>query len=142
MLEDYIKLIFINLPVKNAAAWVHFYTRLGFSVNPLFTFEDQKCMVWSDQIFVMLQTYQMFRSGTVNISLIQRKTPLLHFTFPVDSVDQLNRMTERGLKAGNTEILPARDEGFMQVRTLSDPDGHTWGLICLGVQKFRKMRDN
>lgn len=40
------KQIFINLPVKNVEASVNFYTQLGFTVDPLFTFDDQKCMVW------------------------------------------------------------------------------------------------
>ncbi|MGL5946106.1 MAG: VOC family protein, partial [Sediminibacterium sp.] len=43
------KQIFINLPVKDIEASMHFYTRLGFEVNPLFTFENQKCMAWSGE---------------------------------------------------------------------------------------------
>ena len=39
------KQIFINLPVKNVEASMAFYTHLGFTVNPLFTLDDQKCMV-------------------------------------------------------------------------------------------------
>ncbi len=57
------KQIFINLPVKDVSASMEFYTQLGFTVNPLFTFDNQKCMIWSDQIYVMLQTYEMFKSG-------------------------------------------------------------------------------
>jgi predicted lactoylglutathione lyase len=54
------KQIFINLPVKNLEASMNFYEQLGFTVNPLFTFDDQKCMVWSNQIYVMLQSIEMF----------------------------------------------------------------------------------
>ena len=28
------------------------------------------------------------------------------------------------------------DEGFMQVRTIEDPDGYTWGLLYLDMDKF------
>ena len=58
------KQIFINLPVKDVDASMQFYTQLGFTVNPLFTFDDQKCMEWGDHIYLMLQTYKMFESGT------------------------------------------------------------------------------
>jgi predicted lactoylglutathione lyase len=54
------KQIFINLPVKNLEASMNFYEQLGFTVNPLFTFDDQKCMVWSNQIYVMFQSIEMF----------------------------------------------------------------------------------
>jgi predicted lactoylglutathione lyase len=57
------KQIFINLPVKDLLASVHFYTKLGFSLNPIFSFDNQKCMAWSDQILVMLQTHEMFQTG-------------------------------------------------------------------------------
>jgi uncharacterized protein len=40
-----------------------FYSQLGFTLNPLFTFDNQKCMMWSNEIYVMLQTYEMFKSG-------------------------------------------------------------------------------
>ena len=57
------KQIFINLPVKDVSASMNFYSQLGFAVNPLFTFDNQKCMTWGDQIYLMLQTYEMFKSG-------------------------------------------------------------------------------
>jgi uncharacterized protein len=57
------KQIFINLPVKDVEASVDFYSQLGFTVNPLFTFADQKCMAWTDQIYVMLQTLEMSKAG-------------------------------------------------------------------------------
>jgi uncharacterized protein len=73
--------IFINLPVKNLEASMSFYTQLGFTVNPLFTFDDQICMVWSDQIYVMLQTLEMFKSGNEKILLTPKKTRLPHLHF-------------------------------------------------------------
>ena len=44
------------LPVQDLNASMSFFEQLGFTVNPLFTFEDQKCMVWSDSIYIMLQS--------------------------------------------------------------------------------------
>ena len=121
------KQIFINLPVKDVLASMEFYQQLGFTVNPLFTFDDQKCMVWSEQIFVMLQTLEMFKSGNKKEIADPRKNRIATFTLPVDSLDIMNELMENGLKAGGTESIPMIDEVFMQVRNIEDLDGHNWG---------------
>lgn len=133
------KQIFINLPVKDVEASVFFYTQLGFKVNPLFSFDDQKCMVWSDQIFVMLQTLKMFESGNKKNLADPKKNTIATFTLPVESLDKVNEIVENGLKAGGIEPTPIIDEGFMQVRNIEDLDGHIWGIIYLDIDKFKEM---
>ena len=130
--------LFINLPVKDVDAAMLFYTQLGFTVNPLFTFNDQKCMVWSDQIYVMLQTVDMFKSGNKKNLADPKQNTIASFTLPVESLNQLNEIMENGLRAGGTERTPAIDEGFMQVRNIEDPDGHLWGILYLDLEKFKK----
>lgn len=134
------KQVFINLPVKNVEASMDFYKQLGFTVNPLFTFDDQKCMVWCDQVYVMLQTQDMFKSVNQKNIADPKKNTIATFTLPVESLDTLNEIIENGLKAGGTEPTPALDEGFMQVRNMEDLDGHIWGIICLDLDKFKQMR--
>lgn len=90
------KQLFINLPVKNLDASMHFYQELGFTVNPLFTFDNQKCMVWSDQIYLMLQSYKMFQSGNTKNIANPRENTIASFTLPVESIDQLNAIVEKG----------------------------------------------
>lgn len=133
------KQIFINLPVKDVEASMEFYSQLGFTVNPLFTFDNQKCMVWSDQIYVMLQTLEMFKSGNKKNLADPKKETLITLTLPVESLDTLNEIIENGLKAGGTEPTPTIDEGFMQVRNIQDLDGHSWGIMFLDIEKFKKM---
>lgn len=133
------KQIFINLPVKDVEASMAFYTQLGFKVNPLFTFDDQKCMVWSEQIYVMLQTLKMAESGNKKNLADPKKNTIATFTLPVESLDKVNEIVENGLKAGGTEPTPMIDEGFMQVRNLEDLDGHIWGIIYLNIDKFKEM---
>lgn len=134
------KQIFINLPVKDVDSSLDFYKQLGFTVNPLFTFDDQKCMVWSEQIYVMLETLEMFKSGSKKNIADPKKNTIATFTLPVDSLERLNEIIEKGLKIGGIEPTPAIDEGFMQVRNIEDLDGHNWGIICLDLEKFKKMR--
>ncbi|MHA8091185.1 VOC family protein [Aquirufa regiilacus] len=128
--------IFINLPVANLQQSQLFYEALGFRGNPTFTGEDQKCMVWSDQIFVMLQSHTFSnKHAQKSIADFQRVTGP-SFTLPLESVGQVNLLVEKGLKAGGSTSIPMVDEGFMQVRTIEDPDGYSWGLMYLDIQKF------
>lgn len=133
------KQLFINLPVRNLDASMHFYQQLGFTVNPLFTFDNQKCMVWSDQIYLMLQSYEMFQSGNTKNIANPKENTIATFTLPVTSLNQLNEIVNNGLKAGGTEPTPLLDEGFMQVRNIEDLDGHQWGIIYLDMDKFKAM---
>ena len=133
------KQIFINLPVKDVDASMNFYAQLGFIVNPLFTFDDQKCMVWSDQIYVMLQTLEMFKSGNTKNIADPKINTIVTFTLPVESLDKLNKIIENGIKAGGTEPTQTIDEGFMQVRNIEDLDGHNWGVIYLNIEKFKEI---
>ena len=133
------KQLFINLPVRNLDASMHFYTKLGFTVNPLFTFDNQKCMVWSDQIYLMLQSYDMFQSGNIKNIANPKENTIATFTLPVTSLDQLNEIVDNGLKAGGTEPTPLLYEGFMQARNIEDLDGHQWGIIYLDMDKFKTM---
>ena len=48
------KQIFINLAVKDLQKSMDFYTALGFSNNSQFSDETAKCMVWCENIFVMI----------------------------------------------------------------------------------------
>ena len=135
------KQIFINLPVKNVEASMNFYTQLGFTNNPLFTDEDQKCMVWSEQIYVMLQSQEIFITYTKKPIPDTINNIAATFTLPVESPDRVNEIIESGLKAGGTEPMPMLDEGFMQLRTIEDLDGHTWGVIYLDLNKFKEFKE-
>ena len=119
---------------------MNFYTQLGFVVNPLFSFDDQKCMVWSDQIYVMLQTYVLFKSGNKRNIPDAKVNATATFTLPVESLAKLHEIMENGLKAGGTESTPVIDEGFMQIRNIEDLDGHNWGVIYLDIEKFKQRR--
>lgn len=134
------KQIFINLPVTDIDASMHFYEQMGFEVNPVFTDESQKCMVWSDHIYVMLQTNDMFTSYLKKPLPDLIQTNASSYTLPIETLTQLNDMMERGITAGGKEQKELLDTGFMQLRTIADLDGHIWGLICLDMEKFKQMK--
>jgi predicted lactoylglutathione lyase len=97
-------------------------------------------MVWSEQIYVMLQSKDFFSFYNKKPILDTKNNVAATFTLPVESLDRVNEIIENGLKAGGIEPVPMRDEGFMQVRSIEDLDGHTWGIIYLDMNKFRELK--
>ncbi len=128
--------IFINLAVKDPNKSMDFYSALGFSNNPQFSDDSGKCMVWSDNIFVMLLSHEKFSSFT-NKPIADTKTNIAALlSLSLDSFDDVNRVVENGLKAGGVEPTEMKDYGFMQQRTIEDFDGHTWEIFYMDVTKF------
>ncbi len=131
--------IFINLPVADIEKSMLFNTQLGFTMNPIFTDEDQKCMVWSDHIYVMLQTIP-FSSAYIKKPFLDVKNfSTASFTLPVESIARVNEMIVNGLHAGGKEPVSMLDEGFMFLRSIEDLDGYIWGVMHLDMGAFKAL---
>ena len=130
------KQVFINLAVKDVEKSMQFYTALGFTNNPQFSDEAGKCMVWSENIFLMILSHEKF-AGFATKPIADTKSNLAAlFSLSMDSVDEMNKMMNNGLKAGGTEPHEMRDYGFMQQRSIEDFDGHTWEVFYMDISKF------
>ncbi len=130
------KQIFINLAVADLQKSMDFYTALGFSNNPQFSDDTAKCMVWSENIFVMLLNHEKFSTFTTK-QIADTKSKIAGlFSLSLESIDEVNNLMTNGLKAGGIEPNEMRDYGFMQQRTLEDFDGHTWEVFFMDVSKF------
>jgi predicted lactoylglutathione lyase len=136
------KQIFINLAVKDLQKSMNFYTALGFTNNPQFSDETGKCMVWSENIYVMIMTHEKF-AGFATKPIADTKTKLAGlFSLSLESVDEVNSTMTKGLKAGGIEPNELRDYGFMQQRTIEDFDGHTWEIFFMDITKFPTEQQN
>lgn len=130
------KQVFINLAVKNLQKSMDFYTALGFTNNPQFSDDNGKCMVWSENIFVMLLTHEKF-AGFATKPIAETKSNLAGlYSLSVASIDEMNQIVANGLKAGGTEPSELRDYGFMQQRTIEDFDGHTLEIFYMDMSKI------
>jgi predicted lactoylglutathione lyase len=130
------KQIFINLAVKDVQKSMDFYTALGFTNNPQFSDESGKCMVWSENIFVMILSHEKFSSFATK-PIADTKTTLAGlFSLSLESINEVNSVMTKGLKAGGIEPNEMRDYGFMQQRTIEDFDGHTWEIFFMDITKF------
>lgn len=120
------KMIFINLPVSNLSASIAFYKSIGFTNNPTFTDETAACMVWSENINVMLLTHPKWRSFTSRpIPPSGSSEVMLALSFDSrETVDAVNKAAAEN--GGTADINPIQDLGFMYNRNLADPDGHVW----------------
>ena len=130
------KQIFINLAVKDLQKSVDFYTAMGFTINPQFSDDSGKCMVWSENIFVMILTHEKFKNFATK-PIADTKTNLAGlFSLSVDSVEEVNSIVNKGIDAGGIEPTEMKDYGFMQQRTIEDFDGHTWEIFYMDISKF------
>ena len=130
------KQIFINLAVKDLQKSMDFYTALGFTNNPQFSDENGKCMVWCDNIFVMIMNLEKFASFATKPLGDTKSTLAGLFSLSVDSIDEVNTIVSNGIKAGGIEPSEMKDYGFMQQRTIEDFDGHTWEVFYMDITKF------
>lgn len=124
------KQIFINLEVENFAKSKDFYLKMGFENYPLFTFDDQICLSWSDQILLMLHQ-KTETSPNSNCS----------FTLPVSNSQTVNEIVENCLNLGANEVKNTVIESFMFLRTIEDLDQNEWGICYLDSANFRKIKN-
>ncbi len=130
------KQVFINLVVKDLKKSQDFYTSLGFTNNPQFSDDTAKCMVWSEDIFVMIMTKDKFK-GFTSKPLADTKSKLAAlFSLSVNSLEEVNKIVQAGLATGGIEPTEMKDYGFMVQRSIEDFDGHTWEIFHMDITKF------
>ncbi|MFZ4547043.1 MAG: VOC family protein [Bacteroidales bacterium] len=128
--------IFINLPVKDLEKSFNFYTKMGFTNNPKFSDDSAKCMVFSEEIFVMLLTHDRFKTFITKPITDVSKTISALLSISVESLEKVNEIADNALVAGGKEPVESKDYGFMQQRTIEDLDGHTWEVFYMDMTKF------
>lgn len=134
--------IFINLAVNDLQKSMEFYSALGFKNNPQFSDNSAKCMVWGENIFVMIMTKERFATFATKPIADTKSNVAALFSLSVESLDVVNSIMSNGLAAGGTEVNELKDYGFMQQRTIEDFDGHTWEIFYMDISKFPLEQPN
>jgi len=125
------KMIFVSLPITDLKTSVTFYKALGFEQNPHFSDDSSACMVWSEAIYVMLNTHAKWRTFT------QRPFPAAGSAGSMLSLSMDSRADVDAMNAaaaahgGQADANPVEDFGFMYTRDLADPDGHLWAILWM-----------
>jgi uncharacterized protein len=128
--------IFLNLVVSNLDKSMNLYSAMGFKNNPQFSDDTAKCMVWSENIFVMIMTAEKFATFASKPIADTKNTLAGLFALSVDSLESINKIADAALALGATEPVPFKDYGFMLQRTIEDYDGHTWEIFFMDMSKF------
>ena len=125
------RMIFVNLPVRDLEKSKDFFTAIGFSINPQFTDENATSVVIDENIFVQLHTHDHFRQFvTGEIGDAFQATTVLN-ALSADSREEVDDIYAKALAAGGREWKPPADHGFMYVVSFQDLDGHVWEVAWM-----------
>ncbi|MCC7370781.1 MAG: VOC family protein [Chloroflexi bacterium] len=123
------RMIFVNLPVKNLTASRDFFDALGFSFNPEYSNEKAACMIVDENIFVMLLTEPFFQ-GFINGEIADAtKTTEVLTCLSASSPEEVDSLISKALAAGGKPWKPTSAQGPMYGGSFQDLDGHVWELM-------------
>jgi len=123
--------IFVNLPVKDLNKSIEFFTKLGYKFNPQFTDETATCMIVSEDIYVMLLTYNKFKTFTPNQICDATKSSEVLLCLSCESRKDVDELVRKAVAAGGNTYNKPQDHGFMYAHGYQDLDGHIWELIYM-----------
>lgn len=124
------RMIFVNLPIKNLAATKAFFGALGFSFNPDFSDDRTACMIIEENIFAMLMEEERFKDFINNGISDATKSQEVLLALSAASKEEVDETLAKALAAGGKEWKPIQNyEGFMYGCSFQDIDGHVWELV-------------
>jgi uncharacterized protein len=123
--------IFVNLPVRDLARSIEFFTRLGFAFNPKFTDDQATCMILSQEAYVMLLVEKRFQDFARKPIGDATRTTEGILAITVDSRAEVDELVNLALTAGATRAAEPQDHGFMYAWSFYDPDGHHWEVFWM-----------
>jgi len=128
------RMIFVNLPVKDLEASRGFFGGLGFEFNPQFSDDSAACMIVDENIFVMLLVEERFRDFiNGEIADATRVTEAIT-CLSADSREDVDATVARAIAAGGKPWKPAMDMDPMYGGSFQDLDGHVWELMHMAQQ--------
>ena len=127
------RMIFVNLPVKDVEASKAFFAALGFGHNPQFSDETAACIVIDENIFAMVMSHEKFSDFiTGEISDAHKATEVLT-CLSANSRKEVDDLLAKALAAGAKPWKPIMDMGPMYGASFQDPDGHVWELMYMDM---------
>ena len=122
------RMIFINLPIKDLARSMAFFKALGFDHNPDFSDETAACIVISESIYVMVLTEPKFQSFIKGEIAPGEVTEVIN-CLSCESKDEVLDLKAKALANGGSAWRDDMDYGFMYGASFRDPDGHVWEIM-------------
>lgn len=130
--------VFINLPVADLSRSRGFYAALGFGFDDRFSDDTAACVVVSEHIFLMLLTRERFADFAPRPLGDASQATAAIVALSRENRAAVDAFAEAALSAGGQENKPPMDQGFMYLRSLSDPDGHVLEPMWMDVAAFER----
>lgn len=121
--------IAVNLPVRSVDRSIEFFTRLGFSVDPLYTNDTTAHIVIGEEISAMLVADTTFRSITGRDIADAETAAEVVVQLQLDGRELVDELVDAAITAGGRTTRPANDQGFLYGRSFVDLDGHLWDVF-------------
>jgi uncharacterized protein len=123
--------MFVNLPVKDLARAVEFFTRLGFAFDHTVSDDKAACMVVGEDACVMLLQERFFQAFTRRPAVETAIRAETFIAVSADSRADVDDTADTALAAGGAKARPPEDHGFMYTRSFHDLDGHLWEIMWM-----------
>ena len=123
------RMIFVNLPVKDLDASKAFFGELGFEFNPEFSDDSAACMIVDENIFFMLLVEERFKDFINDEIADAASTTETINCLSAESREEVDETVEKAIAAGGQRWKPILEEGPMYGGSFQDPDGHVWEIM-------------
>jgi predicted lactoylglutathione lyase len=136
------KQIYINLPVTDLERSTAYYKALGFEQNPMFSDSHASCMKYSEDISVMLLTYDFYKNFIGEKTIADTvKTNSVLLALMLDSKEEVQEFADKAKENGGHYYMSDvnKDLDFMFSYEVVDPDGHIWEVGYMDITKFPKQ---
>ncbi len=125
------RMLFINLAVRDLTASRDFYGALGFSFNEHSSDESTAAVVLDDDMALMLRTRDRFADLVAgDVGDRSAGTTVVH-SLTVASREEVDDLVSRALAGGGGPWLPTREDASSYTGSFTDPDGNLWQVLWL-----------
>ena len=133
--------IWLNLPVKDLAKSIHFFTQIGFVNNPGpgNTANSASFLVGDKKVVLMLFAQDMFAGFTRHTLADTAQGSEVLFSLGAVTREDVDKYARNAKAAGGTVFAePGESNGFMYGCGFCDPDGHRWNALFMDMSKLSK----
>jgi uncharacterized protein len=123
--------IFVNLPVKDLAKSMDFFTRLGFTFNFQVTDDKAACMNIGENIYAMLLVEPFFKTFTRKNLCDAKKSTEVLIALDAASRKEVEDLVSKAIEAGGSSYMKPQDHGWMYQHSFADLDGHQWEILYM-----------
>ncbi|MFI6388547.1 VOC family protein [Nonomuraea sp. NPDC050547] len=124
--------LFVNLHVKDLAASLGFFEKLGYSVDEQLTNDDAGCVHLGEGVSLLLVTEPFFTSITGKAIPDTGASTEVALALQVEGGRaKVDEMLTTALANGASETGEPEDNEYMYSRSFRDLDGHLWSVLVM-----------